>query len=306
MITHPDSGSCVAFTDRNTFTIGTSFKLVTCNSLGLGLNENADCLICKEGQYCQPYIDTDRFTFQLVSNHVNEPNRIEFYDLTGNIIFYTSNFYEWSWCEKDNVYTINLSVNMEDLITNKPLLPLDCFYIKIIFDELFIPLTEYEVITQPFCKIKCDEFSIEIDSIYNKYDCNGSRYESITNKPVGTCNTHSGGLTYANRIRLKGMFYYDNYSMDTTISDTFYTLNKKVEDTYIFESHDQLPEWMVRKFKACIMGDSVMVRLYKGDTLISEHQNLIVKKGTNKNNENGLKWTLRQEFSKICEISNIC
>jgi hypothetical protein len=290
----------VAFTDRGTATIGTSFKLVTCNSLGLGLDENADCLICNEGQYCQPYIDSDRFSYQIVSNHYNEPKRIEFYDLEANIIFYTSDYYEFSWCKKDNVYTINISLNMGAVIDAQPLINFDCFFVKLVFDDLFV-VEEVEVNTQPYCKVKCEELSIVIESTYNSYDCNGIRYKSVAD-----CDDSDGTLLYSNQMRLKGNFYYNSYSMDTTVSDRFNSLVKRSEDFYLFECYDQLPEWVVRKFKSCIMGQDVRVLFYKGDTLIKDYQNLIIRKGTEKNNDSGVKWTLKQEFSKICEVNNIC
>lgn len=300
MITHVDSGSCGAFIDRGTATIGTSFKLVTCNKLGLGLDENADCLICKEGQYCQPFIDSDRFSFQIVSNHYNDLKRIEFFDMDANIIYYTSDYYEYSWCEKDNVYTINMSINMAEIIDNNPLINFDCFYISMVFDDLFVE-EEINVLTQPYCKMLCDQLSIVIDSLYKNYDCNGTRYKSMDD-----CDSSFGTLMYTNAMRLKGNFYFNSFSMDTTVSDTFSSLVKRVEDFYIFECHDLLPEWVVRKFKSCVMGNDVRVLFYKGNTLISDNQNLLVRKGVENSNDGGIKWVLKQEFSKICEVNNVC
>jgi hypothetical protein len=53
------------------------------------------------------------------------------------------------------------------------------------------------------------------------------------------------------------------------------------------------------------MGTDIIVRTYKGSTMLNEYT-FVVKKGADMNNESGILWNLKQEFTQICEISNIC
>ena len=292
-VTHPDSNSCIAYNNKYAYTIKKDFYMINCKVDTLGIDLN-DCDVCNKGSYCQPYVLGDPISYQFTSINYSSIYKIEVKDASGTIhaTIYGAPYITQGSSEDKSVYTINVNVDMEAVITDFSEGNYSCFQLKFYAYDLFTE-QEYTFNSAFYCEVICDEFTVAFDSLYPNKDCNGYTYTGV------------GGTTYNNFLRLKGQVYYNAYNFDVQISDRFKEITKKVEDSYIFESTKQLPEWVVKKFKAVVMGTDIIVRTYKGSTMLNEYT-FVVKKGADMNNESGILWNLKQEFTQICEISNIC
>lgn len=296
-VTHPNSNSCTSYNDRYGYTIAKDFYMINCRVDTLGI-EPFDCDNCNSS-YCQPYVVGDVISYQFTSLIYNTCGRVNIIDKNGNNIFNADTSYiSQSWCENKGVYTINISLDMELIIDENPEIDFSCFKLEFKFTGIFDELT-YALTSAYYCMPTCDEYSVVFDSLYANKDCNDYKYS------FNNCDSSNGTLTYSNHLRLKGRVYYNAYNFDVLLSDQYKEITKKTEDSYIFECTTQLPEWVVKKFKSCVMGSDIVVRTYKGSTMLNEYT-FIVRKGAEMNNDSGIMWNLKQEFLKICEISNLC
>ena len=291
-VTHPNSNSCGGYNERYGYTIAKNFYMVNCKVDTLGVNID-NCEPCNTS-YCQPYVVGDVVTYQFTSINYNSVSRIDVVDANGvtHASIYGAPYISQGYYENKGVYTININVDMEQVINDFSEGNYSCFQLVFKFVDLITEQT-YTIKSAFYCQPTCDEYSVVIDSLYPNKDCNGYIYSNV------------GGTTYNNYMRLKGRVYYNSYNFDVLLSDQFKEITKKTEDAYIFECTTQLPEWVVKKFKACVMGTDIIVRTYKGSNMLKEYS-FIVRKGADMNNDSGIMWNLKQEFLQICEISNLC
>lgn len=295
-INHPNSNSCIVYNDTESYTIVSDLKRVVCGFTDLSFNNNNECADCNaDNPYCLPFISTDKFMYQVSLRELDEVNPITFSTFVNGVLSQTLTP-KWSWCKKDDLYTLNIEVDFS-LITD------ECFYFRFDINTTNIITPLIQLYSQRYCKVKCNEYTILLDSLYSSVDCNGYTYQTIELKPLGDCDRYSGNTTipikYSNRLRIYGRMFYEGYNIETTVNDLYKEKSKVLTDTYFFRCHKFLPTYLVHKFKSVILGKNIQIREYREDVMIGSGEYLVFK-GTSINNEQGSQWNVVQEFNKKC------
>lgn len=252
-----------------------------------GFNHDPNCGEC----YCQPYIDGDIFTIQLIIPRIEQLDRIDIYDLNGNLLGsqgFTGGQSVTIW----NEYGVQSTTQIE-MSELRNIAGVDCFYLNFIYDTV-----SYR--SEPYCLLKCNESSVLICSTYDRVDCNGKvwGYNNELYKTPGI------DVPMNNCIRLKAVLELNDAAIENTYEEVDTTISSIVKHTKskMTEVRDlriwSVAEWQVLNIKSILGGKSLSVENQSGKDYYQ------VKGGLAKNNDKSSMWFPIVKLEKICQIFN--
>jgi len=269
------AGSVVS---NNSRTERLKLRFGTCSS-PLGFDEEIKCGSC----YCQPFIDGDKFVYQIQTDTYKVVSNLKVYSIDNIFIANVPIFTAVSIYSNYGTYS-NIEFDMSVL---NALAGTDCFKIQVNYaDESYM--------SEPFCKIVCNE-SILICSDYNKKDCNGTIYKA------DVIHNASGFLpVYSNCMRLRGTLEYNGVDLEntyeevtTTVSNRVVHAKSKINDVYELRIWG-IAEWQVTRLRAVLSGLNLSIN---GDTYILDS-------GFTKGVSIGSLWYPVIKLRKTCELFN--
>ena len=99
-------------------------------------------------------------------------------------------------------------------------------------------LTMSEVISEPYCRIKCDQPSILITGSYTGYDCDGYYYGPLIISSVSTPSI------FIPQIRILGEVLHNGFDFTETIQNGIKT-NIQTKKRYQVMGHEKMPPYVV-------------------------------------------------------------
>lgn len=252
----------------------------------LGFNEEDECGAC----YCQPFIDGDKFIFQIPLESYDVVDSVDLYTLDEVFIANVPLFDATSLLTEFGAFT-----NLEfDMSTYSTLAGVDCFKVQVTYGD-----TTY--MSGGFCKVQCEEPTLLFCSDYNKKDCNGTIYNFSVIHNASTLPA----VVYSNCMRLKAVIERKGVAEENTYDEVNTSLSSRIVHTKS-KTIDQyelriwgIPEWQVDRIKAVLAGKNLTITATNGRIYT-----LQVKSGFEKGNEKGSLWFPIVKLEKSCEIIN--
>ena len=252
----------------------------------LGFNETDECGAC----YCQPYIEGDKFIYQIPLSSYDVVTRVDLFTLDSAFIANVPLFDATSLLTEFGAFT-NIEFNMDTLNT---LAETYCFRVQVRYGD-----TTY--MSEPFCKVKCEEPTLLFCSDYNNKDCNGTIYNYTVIHNASTIPA----VVYSNCMRLKAVIERKGVAEENTYDEINTTLSSRIVHTKS-KTIDQyelriwgIPEWQVDRIKAVLAGKNMTITAVNGRIYT-----LQVKSGFEKDNERGSLWFPVVKLERSCEIIN--
>jgi len=260
----------------------------------LGFNEE-DC----QGCYCQPYIMSDKFVYQIRNNVFEDEGvtSLDIYSVENVFIANVPIFESTSYLTEQGAFT-NILFNMSEL---NILAETGCFKVQVTFSD-----STY--MSEPFCLISldtncdsCEEPTLLFCSEYNYMDCNNTIYSSKVFHNASSFPT----FEYSNCMRLKAVLERKTIAEENTYDEINTSLSTRIVHTKS-KTIDQyelriwgIPEWQVDRIKAVLAGKNLNITATNGRVY-----RLQVKSGFEKGNDKGTLWFPVVKLEKSCEIIN--
>jgi hypothetical protein len=252
----------------------------------LGFNEEDECGAC----YCQPFIDGDKFIFQIPLESYDVVKSVDLYTLDEVFIANVELFDATSLLTEFGAFT-----NLEfDMSTYSTLAGVDCF-------KVLVSYTDIRYMSGGFCKVQCNEPTLLFCSDYTKKDCNGTIYNFSVIHNASTLPA----VVYSNCMRLKAVIERKGVAEENTYDEVNTSLSTRIVHTKS-KTIDQyelriwgIPEWQVDRIKAVLAGKNLTITAPNGRIYT-----LQVKSGFEKGNEKGSLWFPIIKLEKSCEIIN--
>jgi len=253
----------------------------------LGFDETQGCLA---SCYCQPYIEGDSFTYQIIHSDSNVlPVSINVYLIDGSdmgviVLDYTGFNNEYG-------YQTNIVFDMDAISL---FAGADCFKVQVNFAvETYM--------SEPFCKVKCNSSSILLCSDYVRKDCNGVVFSFDSDFFVFP----TPEVSMSNCMRLKAVLEKTSVAVENTYEEISTSLisryrqtKGKIIDQYELRVWD-IPEWQVKRLQALLAGTNLTLTDSNGDVY-----NLQVRGGFDKGNATGSNWFPVIKLEGICQTFN--
>jgi hypothetical protein len=252
------------------------FRVVDC---GAGVCNSESDLWCEnlcatDTYYCQPFITGDQIYLQWsfpMPMDVDGKPTMDFEDLIDAILHDDTNDTDLALNQFASHYGVGFDENGKPFqwmqIDTGLLTGIDCFHLELSIDGY----STCEWISEPWCRVKCDERTILMSSTYTGHDCNGLFYD-----PFAEYLDDDNG--YIAQVRVYGSIEFVGVEINKEYSNDQVTYGEDINNYRI--RIKKIPPYVANQ----------MITVMSGKAVTVDGIEILTASKIDKNNDDGQMW----------------